>query len=397
MEKKRKIRVREPLWLGFVKIFARPFARLKWGYKIKGRYRAKKGEKIIVLANHQTDIDPLLVRLSVNRYLYTVATDTVFSNRRGSKWLMRLGAIPKKKGLADMKSVINMLSVAKNGGSILLFPEGNRSFAEFQFYITENLGSLLKKLKCTIVIFNFHGGFGVNPRFGSKKRKGPYYGEVKKVLKLEDYEKLSPAELNKIVVDNLKVFDANSGYSYKSKARAEYLERMYFLCPKCGDIHSLKSEGNYIKCHNCGLEVEYTEKLTLKSDDPEFKFTKLVEWYDLQKKWVREYNIEKGKVIFEDSNVTLKLAIPFQDRILIDQGHMSLTDEKLTVGNTSFNVSDTLIATPVSGKDLCLMINDQDYVISGQDRFNSLKYVLMFNKLDTKMKLEKIDNYFTLE
>ena len=314
MEKKKKIRVREPLWLGFIKIFAGPFMRLKWGYKIKGKYRAKKGEKIIVLANHQTDIDPLLIRLSFNRYLYTVATDTVFSNPKSSKWLVRLGAIPKKKGLADVKSVMNMISTAKNGGSILLFPEGNRSFAEFQFYITENLAGLLQKLKCTIVLFNFHGGFGVSPRFGSKRRKGPFYGEIKRVLKLEEYENLSNEELNKIVVDDLKVFDADSGASYKSNTRAEYLERMYFVCPKCGDIHSLKSEGNILKCHNCGLEVEYTEKLTLKSNDPEFKYTKLNDWYEFQKKWVREYKVEKGKVIFDDSNVVLKLAIPFQNR-----------------------------------------------------------------------------------
>ena len=397
MEKKKKLHVREPFWLGFVKIFVRPFARLKWGYKVRSKYRAKKGEKIIVLSNHQTDLDPLLIRLAVNRYLYTVATDTVFSNPKASKWLMRLGAIPKKKGLADVKSVMNMISTAKNGGSILLFPEGNRAFAEFQFYITENLASLLKKLKCTIVLFNFHGGFGVMPRFGGKNRKGPFYGEIKKVLKPEEYENLSNEELNKIVVDNLRVFDADSGYSYKNNTRAEYLERMYFICPKCGDIHSLKSEGNILKCHNCGLEVEYTEKLTLKSNDPEFKYTKLNDWYQMQKKWVRDYKVEKGKVIFEDTNVTLKLAIPFQNRVLVDEGHLSLTDEKLTVGNTSLDVKDIVIATPVSGKDLCFMIDNQDYVISGHERFNALKYVLMFNRLDTKMKLDKLDNYFTLE
>ncbi len=396
MAKERRIRVKEPFWIKVLRVFIRPLARLMWGYKVKNKYKAKKGENIIVLSNHQTDYDPILIRLSFNRFLYTVATDNIFSNPKTVKWLTRLGAVPKRKGLADLKSTIAMSNIAEKGGSLLLFPEGNRSYAEFQFYISENFAKLLKSLKCTIVLFNLHGGFGCFPRFGAKKRKGPFYGRIKKVLKYKDYEHLTPEELNEVVKEYLEQFDVDDMHLYKSKRKAEFLERMYFVCPVCGNIHSLRSEGNILKCQKCGLEVEYTESLTLKSDNPEFKFTKLNDWYEYQKQWVRDYQVKKGEVIFEDENTTLTLSNPYQDRQLLSEGKLVLTDEKLTVGDYSFDIKDIAIASPVSGRNLCVTINENNYVIRGEERFNALKYVLMFNKLETKMKIEEVDKYFNI-
>lgn len=396
MEKKTKLHIKEPFWIVLLRLIIRPLSRLMWGYRIKGKYKAKKGENIIVLSNHQTDYDPILIRMSFNRFLYTVATDNIFSKKKTAKWLTRLGAIPKRKGISDLKCTIKMSEIASNGGSLLLFPEGNRSYAEFQFYISDNFAKLLKNLKCTIVLFNLHGGFGCFPRFGNKKRKGPFYGRIKKVLKYKDYEHLTVEELNEVVKENLEVFDSDSEKLYKSKRKAEYLERMYFVCPKCGDIHSLRSEGDILRCDKCGLEVTYQENLTLHSDDLSFSFVKLNDWYEYQKKWVREYEVKKGEKIFVDENVTLSLANPYQEQQLITQGQLVLTDEKISVGNHSFDIKEIEIASPVSGRNLCLTINNDNYVIRGEERFNALKYVLMFNKLETKMKIEGTDKYFSI-
>ena len=397
MEKQKKIHIKEPFWIKILRLLIRPIARFKWGYQIRSKYKVKKGENIIVLSNHQTDFDPILIRLSFNRFLYTVATDNIFSNPKTVKWLTRLGAIPKRKGLIDIKSTIAMSNIAEQGGSLLIFPEGNRSYAEFQFYIADNFAKLLKSLKCTIVLFNLKGGFGTMPRFGSKKRrKGLFYGRIRRVLKYKDYEHLTTEELNEVVKEHLEVFDADDGRSYKSNARAEYLERMYFVCPKCGDIHSLRSEGNFLRCDKCGLEVEYTEKLQLRSDDKEFNFIKLNDWYEYQKQWVRDYQVKKGEIIFEDEDVTLTLSNPYQNKKLLATGHLTLTDEKLTIGDMSFDIKDIIIASPVSGRNLCVTIKEDNYVIRGQERFNALKYVLMFNKLETTMKKDNIDKYFNI-
>ena len=214
MAKEKKLKpFKHPLLFPFAKFFFGLWARVVLGYRKKSKFRIQKGERILVLSNHQTDLDPVLIRLSFNRFLYTVATDNIFSNPKTVKWLTRLGAIPKRKGLVDIKSTIAMSNIAQQGGSMLLFPEGNRCYAEFQFFISENFAKLLKSLKCTIVLFNLHGGFGSMPRFGSKKRrKGPFYGRIKKVLKYKNYENLTVEEseypffeVDKAKINNLKM------------------------------------------------------------------------------------------------------------------------------------------------------------------------------------------------
>lgn len=395
--KKKKVHINEPIDLKILRLLVRPFVYFKLGYRNKNKYKIKKGESVVILSNHQTDYDPIIVRLAFNRYIYTLATDNIFAKKSTARFITRLGGIPKRKGLPDLKSLITLKRLANNGASLLIFPEGNRSYAEFQYNISGEFAKWITSLKSTIVIFNINGGFGSFPRFGSKKRKGKFTGEIRKVLKYEEYSKMSSEELQKIIIENLKVFDSDSNNLYKSNKRAEYLERMFFVCPKCNKANNLFSNGNIIKCNSCGLEVSYEENLRLKSDDESFKYTKLVEWYEYQKEWMRNLILKDNETIFEDQDVELFNANPYSDKKLLDKGTLKINTKEITIGNTSFKTEDIETASPVSGRTLCITINENNYVFRGNERFNSLKYVFLFHKLDTKMKLNNTDKYYNIE
>ena len=395
MEKKSKPFSR-PFLFPFAKFWFGLYARIVLGYRKKSKFRIRKGEKIVALSNHQTDLDPFLIMLSFNKMLRTLTTDNIFAGKKAAKWMTYLGAIPKRKGLADLKSAMEMMKCANNGDSILFFPEGNRCFADFQFYISDRIGKMLKSFKATIVLFNLHGGFGKSPRMGSKRRKGKFYGEIKNILHYEEYKDLDDITLYNIVKENLRVIDSESGELYKSKARAEYFERLFFICPKCHSISSIYSKGNFIKCHKCGMEIEYTEDLHLKSKDVEF--TKLVEYYNWQKRFVKEHDFSKTEKIFEDEHVTLTLANPYEDKEKLElDSKMILTNKELIFDNHKFEIKDILVASPVSGRKLVFTINDTNYTVRGQERFNAIKYVFLFHKLDTLMKQKNVDSYFSIE
>ncbi|MCR4879962.1 MAG: 1-acyl-sn-glycerol-3-phosphate acyltransferase, partial [Bacilli bacterium] len=264
---KKKIYINEPVSIWIYKFIAYIYVKFFLHYKFKGKYRFKKDEKIVVLSNHQTDMDPFLVRLHLNRYMYSLSSDNIYSRKWLAKQITKVGGIPKRKGIPDFESIKTLLEVSKDGGSVLIFPEGNRSYAEFQFYIADNFASLIKKLKSTLVLYNIHGGFGKCPRFGRKHRKGKFYGEVRQILKYEEYKDMPVSELTNIIRDNIRVFDSESGELYKNNKKAEYLERMFFVCPKCGTKEELVSQGNVIRCNHCGLEVNYNEDLSLSSKD----------------------------------------------------------------------------------------------------------------------------------
>ena len=396
MKKDKKLS--HPILFFLLKNLVRPFAYFKWGFRYKDKYKIKKGEKVVVVSNHQTDMDPLLIHLSFNKLIRCLATDNIFAGKFTARLLSYLGVIPKRKGIVDLKSNMDMLNASNNGDSLLFFPEGNRSYADFQYFISDRLGRLLQSFKSTIIIYNLHGGFGCYPRMGNKPRKGKFYGEIKKVLTYDEYKDMTPDELSKIVIDNIRVIDSESGELYKSKARAEYFERLFFVCPKCGSLHSVYSEGNFLKCHNCDLKVEYGEDLHLHSEDPSFKWTKLLDWYNYQKEFIKTHDFSKDEVIFMDRDVTLKLSNPYQKCIKIRKhSDMILTNDQLIFDNRKFDLKDIKVASPVSGRKLCFTVGINNYVVRGPERFNAIKYVFMFHKLETLMSKEKVDNYYTLE
>lgn len=386
-----------PFYINIFKIITKPYISLIWKYKIKNKYKIPKGEQVLILSNHQTDLDPIFIYYHFNKPLYIVATDNIFKKGITAKFLRGLGAIPKRKGLADLNCVKEMNQVIKGGGNLLFFPEGNRSYAEFQYYIPDNIAKIVKNYKITLVLFNIVGGTGVFPRFAHKKRKGKIYGEIKEIISKEQYLAMSDEELANKIKETLKVYDSEKNNLYKSKQKAEYLERMLFVCPKCQKMNSLYSKGDYLHCHNCHLEVKFNENLTLQSKDQSFKFYKLVDWYNYQKDYLKNFDFSHQSTIFEDDNISLINANPYEDRNVLAKGKMILTNNELIFEGLHFNLKDIRVASPVGGTKLVFTVNDKSYMVKGHERFNPLKYVLIFNKLDTLMKEKNIDKYYLLD
>lgn len=386
---------RHTFWNHFYRPIVKLLALVKH-FKVKSHLKMKKGESYIVLANHQTGLDGVIIPLAFQRHVYGVLTDTFLSKG----WIARvmqhqLGLIGKKKGAVDLKANMDMIRCIREGGSLLIFPEGNRTYAEFQYTLTDGFAKFIRFFNKPIVLFNFHGGTGVDPRFAKSRRKGPFYGEIKRILQPEEFKDWSDEELYKVIADNLRVYDSDSGNLYKSKERAEYLERMLFVCPKCGKVETLVSKGNYLYCENCGLKVEYTEDLHLRSDDPEFKFNRLVDWYNYQIRFVKNYELT-DKEIFHDKEASLFISHPGKKRELIAKGEVILTRNFIKFVGKTIDIHDIEIASPINGTNFNFSTTNEDYLVMGSERFNPLKYVLMFNRLDTKMKEKNADVYYNL-
>ena len=399
MKKKNRNQIvfpRHMFWNHFYRPIVGLLAKLKH-YKRVNFLKMKKGESYIVLANHQSSLDGILIPYSFQRHLYGLTTDSFFSKGWVAKMFVhQLGLIAKRKGAVDIKANMDMIRCVKEGGSLLIFPEGNRGYAEFQFSMTEGFAKFVRFFKKPIVLFNFHGGSGVDPRFAKSRRKGPYYGEIKRILQPEEIESWSDEKLYQVIKDTLRVYDSESGALYKSDERAEYLERMFFVCPKCGKVETLYSEGNYIHCKECGLKVEYTEDLHLKSDDPDFKFSRLVDWYNYQIRWVKNFEVN-DEVIFKSGEAKLFVSHPGKKRKLIAEGPVELTAKTLKFAEKTIDISEISIASPINGNNFNFSTATEDYYVKGDDRFNPLKYIFMFNKLDIKMRNSKADIYYNLE
>ncbi len=409
MKRQTIVKKRHKFLFVLLKTLVMPYFWLFKGYRRKNKFDNRK-QNVLVLSNHQTDIDCINISFHFRRTLYFLMTDSVTSNRKIYRLLDYVFApITKKKGTNDSTSIRKMIQVAREGGSLCLFPEGNRCYAEFQYPVENSISKLVRILKLPLIIFNIHGGNGVSPRWKHKPRKGKFYGEIKRIIYPDEYNKMSDDELHDTIVNNLRVYDSESGNLYRSKRRAEYLEKMLFVCPNCNKQGTLYSKKEYITCTSCGLNVEYTKDLHLKSNDESFKYTKLNDWYQMQKKWVKEYIVKENETIFKDTSVRLFTSNSNEQRKLLVEGEIELTDKELIFRSNYknkdvvfeskiFNLSEISISSVISGSNFYFsLINGETYLVKGKDRFNPLKYVFMFNKLDTDMKNSKRDEYYTLD
>ena len=98
--------------------------------------------------------------------------------------------------------------------------------------------------------------------------------------------------------------------------------------------------------------------------------------------------IETGKIIYSDSDVAIydKTSEEYKE---VSHGQLVMTDTEIRVGAYVISLIDVVAATVVGANKLVLNTKDQSFEIKGMKRFNALKYVLTFNRLNTGIEKEK--------
>ena len=378
----------------------RPIVRLlarKWYFKTKSVKLPKK-QNYLILSNHQSYLDPAFIALTVKKPIFFVTSDTLYSK----KWYSRLlfwcfAPIKKRRGFADITCIRTMRGIADEGGSVAIFPEGNRQWCDSMFHIDRAVVKLVRLIRLPLILYNFHGGYGVQPRWGKGKRKGKHTGEIKEIISWEDICAMSDDDLYEKIVTNLKVIDSDSGETYKSSERGEYLERQLFICPKCGAAHTLHSRGTDVICENCGLTVTYGEDLLLHCNDPDFHFQKLVDWYEFQLQHVREYHLDSvdgDSALLCDDEVALY--DKSEDRVFVTKGKLVLTKNTLSVEDWQVPTSEIFGACAQDGDKFSFNVGNRAYLVIGSERFNGLKYVLFMNRVCQQIAEKGGDKYYGL-
>ncbi len=390
MEKKknqRHVRTRHKVYFFCARIVGVVMS-LMYGFRYR-IFHGKRGQNYFILSNHQTLLDPPLLAMSFRAPVYIVAGETLFNDSIPSRMLRHCFApIKKRKGEADVGCIRSMVRVAREGGNVAIFPEGNRTWADTPFYVDPAICSLIRMLKLPLLLYRFEGGYGVDPRWGRSRRKGRFTGGVYREISVEEIASMTDEVLYQTVIDAMTVVDAESGERYRSSARAEYLERLLFVCPTCGKVSSLRSEGEAIRCSACGLSVTYGEDLLLSSENSDFKFKTLKDWYDYQLSYLRDYEVKHGEVIYRDEGAVLYDKTG-ERRITVAEGACMLSDTALAIGGTVIPLSEIRSVSVVGGRKLVFHTAEKFFILTGDERFNAIKYALTFNILSTGIKDEK--------
>ncbi len=374
---KKWIKPRHKFIQRLAKIFLYYSTKIKYGAKIT---KCRDKRQRLILANHQTPFDQFFIAYGFNAPIYYLASEDIFSNGFISKLLRyAVNPIPIKKQTSDVKAVMNCMRVAKEGGSIAIFPEGNRTYSGTTEYISIAIVKLVKAIKLPLTFFKIEGGYGVMPRWADKIRKGKITAGAVKTLEPEEYLKLSDDELYHLIKQELYVDERKMEDTYKSNRRAEYLERTLYVCPHC-KIAKFYSDKNIVKCTSCNREIEYGQDKILKGCGFDFEFKYLKEWCDYQNDFISKLNLQDyiEKPLFSDEVTLFNVELYKKKTKAKAIAKLTCYGDRIEIDEKVFNFKD-IIALSVLGKNKLNMYHvDKVYQIKGDKRFNALKYVNIY-------------------
>lgn len=357
----------------------------------------------LVLFNHQTAADQFFVGLAFEANpVYYVASEDLFSNGTVSKIIKFIvNPIPIKKQTTDPRAVINCIKVAKEGGTIALAPEGNRTYDGRPVYIKPSIAQLAMHLKLPIAFFKIEGGFGMHPRWSDVVRKGKMKAGVRRVMEHEEYKDMTAEQLSEIINSELYVDEAKADAEYHSKALAEYVERFIYVCPDCG-LSSFESHGDTIECKKCGLKAKYLPTKELCGVGKEFPYRFLADWYNYQCSYVNGLKLTDmvDKPVYCDTARFSRVILYKNKRCIHKAAKISLFGDKITVegkGDTLTLSFDDLSTVTVLGKNkLALYHNGDVFQVKGDKRFNALKYVNFYYRYKNITKGQEDSDFLGL-
>lgn len=375
------------------------YARLVYGIRIE---KCRDRRQFLILMNHQTAFDQFFVGLAFPRPLYYVASEDLFSKGFVSKLIKWLVApIPIKKSTSDSHAVRLCRKVALEGGSIALFPEGNRTYSGKTEYIKPSLEQFVRFLRLPIAILNLEGGFGVHPRWSDVIRKGSCRVHVTRIIETEEYQNMPAGELGKLLEKELYVDDTELPAEYHHKRSAEYLERVMYFCPKC-HLSSWESHGDTATCLTCGKQVRYLPDLRLEGVGAHFPYATLKEWYDAQSDFINEFDLSRydETPAYEDRIQFFEVILYKNKTLLAPEATLSLYGDRYTVKTESETLTfrfDDISTVSVLGKNkLDFYTGDKVYQIKGDKRFNAVKYMHFYFRHAHVLKGDLYDKFLGL-
>ncbi len=375
-----------------------PYSRVKYRIEIE-KFKEQGRRPYLILLNHQTPFDRFFVGCSFKGPIYYLATEDIFSNG----WISRLiswlvAPIPIKKQAMDITAIKACLKVAKEGGTLCIAPEGNRTYSGKTEYMSPTIASLAKRLGLPIALYRIEGGYGVQPRFSDVVRRGKMKSYVFKVIEPEEYKSLTNEALFALIQEGLYVNEAQCDAVFKHKKRAEYLERAIYVCPFCG-LSTFESYDEFIECKQCGKKIEYMPTKELSGVGFSFPFRFVNDWYEYQKAFVRKLDLTQylQNPIYTDSISLSEVIIRKCKKPLQENAAVRLFGDRIEIDQDFILSFDDISVIAVLGRNkLNIYHNGKVYQFKGDKRFNALKYVNIFYHYKNVQKGDKNGEFLGL-
>lgn len=271
--------------MAFLAEIGRIVIKLMFHYRFDLKYTfenfdPKTTKPYLLIGNHATQHDPLIVGMVIKRYPYPVANAFLYTSKIQKFLLTKVvHSISKRKGQSDAQTIRKIIrSIRDEKRPVMLFPEGNATYYGEESPVDYvSTSKLIKKLGVDVVFVNIRGGYLSHPRWGKYRKNGHFHSHFYTLFTQEQLQDITVeaigSSLKEAMVFNDFKWNQMFKYTYPLKGRADGIEHYLYYCPTCKNTQTLKGQDEHIVCLNCGVVGTFDQYSMLKSP-----YESLVHW-----------------------------------------------------------------------------------------------------------------------
>jgi len=351
----------------------------------------------IVIANHLTNWDPLLIALSFKKLMYFVTSDHILRMGLISKLLeFAMAPIARVKTAQETQTVISIFRRLKEKCNICLFAEGTTSFDGITGEISLTIGKLIKRAGVALVTYKFTGSYLTFPRWARFIRKGKMEGRLVKIYGPQQLASMTEEEICNAIKKDIYVnaYQEHEHYyvAYKGKNLAEYLETVLYCCPKCKQFGTLKSKGDLLSC-SCGFNARYNEYAYFETPN-EFSLKTVTDWVKWERDEVRALvanNLSAEEPLTTDEDQQLYEITRASHNKLVAQGKLCLYKDRLSLiaknGQViDFPLNEIIEIGVITRQTIVFSTKHKAFEIHSKHIRSALKYMDIINTIKSYKK-----------
>ena len=160
-------------WYTFFRVVAKVVAWRLARLEVAGRSHVPREGPFLLIVNHLSFVDPILMMAACPRRFHALAKSTQFASGRFYAWLLpRVLAVPTRRYKVDPQVVRTVLRLLEAGEGVCIYPEGERSWDGTPQPLRRGSVRLLLKAGVPVVPCGISGSFEAKPRWSPTRHRG---------------------------------------------------------------------------------------------------------------------------------------------------------------------------------------------------------------------------------
>ena len=279
--------------------------KLRAKFIFKAKPSKDKGPFVLV-SNHACRNDYIFTAPAVwpRRLNYVVGYNEFF--RFPTALLLKIAqVIPKRNFVTDVHAMRSMMRIIDKGGHIMFMPEGMNSITGMSQPVMPGTGKLLKKLGVNVYYTLISGGYLSYTKHCLDERPGRTEVIVDKMFSPEELAALTPEQIedkmNRLLAHDDYIWNSDKHIEFKSKfPLSKGLDTLLYMCPKCGAMHKMSTDGNTMTCTSCGNTIKIGTDGSIKPATPNDVCPKLVTDWTIAEREKAAQTVRQKDFIFTD-------------------------------------------------------------------------------------------------